>query len=129
MKKMIKVEKDIIEVKVKAEEEVKEKMKVEKENVKIKEKEKLKIKVITVITVIEKIKIKRKIKIKIKGKKSGVYRCEGEAIDKTPPAHKLKVNAPPGLQFQKPILIISKNQLLHKKVLCFIFINLILLQL
>lgn len=118
MKKIIKVKDDIVEIEVKVKEEVKEKMKIEKEK-RVKERiGKVKIKAITAIE-----------KIKRKGKKSGVYKCKGEAIDKTPPAHKLKVNAPPRLQFQKPILIISKNQFLHKKVLCFILLILILLQL
>lgn len=78
-------------------------------------------------------KIKEEIKIEekeIKGKwKNKVYKCKGEAIDQTPPAYNLKVKTPQGFDFKNQFLILSKNQFLHKKILCFIFINLILLQL
>ena len=45
-----------------------------------------------------------------------------EPIDQTPPTDNLKVNAPPGLLFQKPNLMLSKNQLLHMKLVCFILL-------
>ena len=53
---------------------------------------------------------------------SGVYKCQSEPIDQTPPTDNLKVNAPPRATFQKPILLESKNQFLHMKVVCFILL-------
>ena len=54
--------------------------------------------------------------------KSGVYKCKSGPIDQTPPTDNLKVNAPPRATFQKPILLESKNQFLHMKLVCFILL-------
>lgn len=54
--------------------------------------------------------------------KSGGYKCESEPIDTDSPADNLNDNPPPRLLFQKPNLMLSKNQFLHMKIVCFILL-------
>ena len=54
--------------------------------------------------------------------KSGGYKCESEPIDTDSPADNLNDNPPPRLLFQKPNLMLSKNQFSHMKIVCFILL-------
>ena len=63
--------------------------------------------------------------IKVKKKnfeKSEVYKFESEPIDTDSPSDNLNDNPPPRLLFQKPNLMLSKNQFLHMKIVCFILL-------
>lgn len=55
-------------------------------------------------------------------KKSEGYKCESEPIDTDSPADNLNDTPPPRLLFQKPNLMLSKNQFLHMRIVCFILL-------